>query len=66
MKPDPVRPPRIEPSILAALKVQALVDAVGQEGERVFIHDGRCPAHVGRRCRCEPIAMDVFGLRGDA
>jgi hypothetical protein len=63
-----VRVPRREPSLVAAAKIRAIVDAVGNEGDRVTIHDAACPvhAHPRRQCDCEAITMDVWPGKAEA
>lgn len=57
-----VRVPKPSPSLLAAAKVRAIVDAVGNEGDRVTIHDSDCPVHADpeRDCDCEAVTLDVW------
>jgi len=57
-----VRIPRSAPSLVAAAKVRAIVDAVGNEGDRVTIHDSECTVHANPRaqCDCDSLTLDVW------
>ncbi len=57
-----VRVPRLNPSLSAVAKIRAVVDALGNEGDRVTMHDSECAVHRSPEadCDCDPVTMDVW------
>lgn len=57
-----VRVPEAEPTLVSIAKLRAVVNAVGEEGTRVTLHDSECQVHrqPALECDCDPVSMDVF------